>query len=573
MIADILFYNGHIYNTPFKRFAKGYFSVKGDKILHLGIGEVPREVQRNKKVDLQGKWVIPGLIDCHMHIESSMITPRPFAKLMVENGITTVISEPHEIANVKGIEGVQAMIDAGQGAVMDIFYGVPSSVPSTSSEFETTGGEIGLEELKKLIEYKEVVCLGEVMNTYKILTDPDDKQHRFINYLKEHRPAMPLEGHCPKIVGSDLNQYVYTGIGSDHTEHDVDAFLQRVFNGMLFQVQDKMAKPEIARAIKEYSLYENVAIVTDDTTPATLVNKGHLNSVVMEMVHCGLDFEKAIYCASATPADRMRLYDRGRIMPGLLADFCILDTLSEIKPVQTYKNGRCVFDRAVGNSFDKKEKAFPDSFYSTMLLDSVKPEDFAIKTPVENGRVSVNGIRVLPDFTRTPKETVTLAAKDGLLQIGDDLCKITVMERHGKNRNICSTIARGACLIKGAVATSYAHDHHNLVVLGSNDEDMAMAANCVIEMGGGICAVQNGKVLAGCRLEVCGLMSEENPHEVAGKIQRVEQAMRDMGYNHYNPIMSLATTCLPVSMDVKITDKGLVDTAGGCFIPIMTACD
>ncbi len=567
MKADTIFYNGYIYNTPFKKFFKGYFSVKGEKILHVGIGEIRSDIEYDNAVDLQGKWVIPGLIDSHMHVESSMLAPRPFAKLMVENGITTVVSEPHEIANVTGMEGVLAMIDAAKGAVMDIFYAVPSSVPSTSAEFETTGDVVDMPQLIELIKHKEVVCLGEVMNTYKILTDPEDKQNQFVKYLKENRPDMPLEGHCPRIVGSDLNQYVYTGIGSDHTEHDVDAFMQRVFNGMLFQVQDKMAKPEIAQAIKEHQLYENVALVTDDTTPSNLINHGHLNAVVMEMVKCGLDFEKAVYCASATPARRMRLYDRGQIMPGLLADFAILDTLEEIKPVQTYKNGKLVFDKITGNTFEK-EKAFPDSFYKTMKLDHVTPEIFDIRTPVENGEISVNGLEVLPDFTRTPKVTKTLTVKNGVLQLDNETGKIIVLERHGKNGNVFGTIATGACVVNGAVATSYAHDHHNLLVLGGSNEDMALAANTVIDNCGGLAVVQNGKVIAQAQLEVCGLMSERDPYEVAKSIEDVEAAMRAIGYVHYNPVMSLATTCLPVSMDVKITDKGLVDVINGKIISI-----
>lgn len=565
--ADTLFYNGNIYNTPFKKFIKGYFSVKGDKILHLGAGEVSNDIEYDNAVDLEGKWVIPGLIDSHMHVESSMITPKPFAKLMVENGITTVVSEPHEIANVTGIDGVLAMIEAAKGAVMDIFYAVPSSVPSTSDEFETTGGEINMPQLIELIKHKEVVCLGEVMNTYKILTDPDDKQNQFVKYLKENHPAMPLEGHCPRIIGSDLNQYVYTGIGSDHTEHDLNAFLQRVFNGMIFQVQDKMAKPEIAQAIKEYNLYENVSIVTDDTTPANLINHGHLNAVVMEMVKCGLDFEKAVYCATATPARRMRLYDRGQITPGMIADFSILDTLDEIKPVKTYKNGKIAFDKSVGNTFEI-EKAFPEDHYQTMKLGKIKPEIFDIKTPIENGKVTITGLEVLSDFTRTPKAVKNLTAKDGKLELDDTTRKIVVIERHGKNGNVFGTIATGTCIVDGAVATSYAHDHHNLLVLGKTNEDMAIAANAVIENGGGLAVVKDGKIIAQCKLEVCGLMSERNPHEVAKDVQEVEKAMRDIGYNHYNPIMSLATTCLPVSMDVKITDKGLVDVINGKFIDI-----
>ncbi len=567
MKTDTIYYNGKIYSTPFKKFIDGYFSVKGDKILHIGIGDVPADVTGESMVDLQGRWVIPGLVDSHMHVESSMLSPRNFAKLMVENGVTTVVSEPHEIANVTGMDGVLAMIDAAEGAVMDIFYAVPSSVPSTGPHFETTGGEINMPELIELIKHKEVICLGEVMNTNGVLHNPQDKQLRFVNYLKENRPDMPLEGHVPRIVGEDLNRYVYTGINSDHTEHGVDAFMQRILNGVTFQIQDKMAKPEIARAVKEYNLYENVSIVTDDTHPANILNYGHLNAVVMEMVHCGLTFENALYCATYTPSRRMRLYDRGQLTPGMLADFCILDTLDVIKPVQTYKNGRLVFDKTVGNTFES-EKAFPEHFYKTVKLSPVTEDIFDIATPVENGEVSINGIETLPDTYRTPKAVKQLKAENGKLVLDETVNKLFVLERHGKNGNIFGTIATGTCVVKGAVASSYSHDHHNLTVLGSNNSDMALAANTVIANGGGIAVVQDGKILAQCTLEVCGLISEGNPYDVAAAIQAVEKAMRDTGYVHDNPVMSIATTCLPVSMDVKVTDMGLVDVIAGKIIDI-----
>ncbi len=572
LCADTLFYNANIYNTPFKTFFKGYFSLKGDKFLHLGQGNPPEDIEFREKIDLGGSWVIPGLIDSHMHIESSMITPRNFAKLMAKNGVTTVVSEPHEIANVKGLEGILAMISAAKGVVMDIFYAIPSSVPSTSREFETTGAEIDLAQLKELLKHREVICLGEVMNTVKILSDPSDKQNRFIDYLKENRPGMPLEGHCPRIMGSDLNQYVYTGIGSDHTEHDVDGFLRRIFNGMIFQIQDKMVKPEIISALKEYSLYENVAFVTDDTNIATLINKGHLNAVIMKAVGNGLDFEKAIYCATAVPARRMRLYDRGRISPGVLADFRILDTLEAINPVFTYKSGKMVYSRAEGLKFTE-EKAFPEDFYHTMKVPPVSEDVFRIRTPVKNGKVIVNGLAVKRDTTRTERIRRELPAQDWQLQLDGKTCKITVIERHGKNKNVFSAIATGDCLVKGAVATSYAHDHHNLLVLGDNDGDMALAANTVIKNSGGLAVVKNGKVLARATLEVCGLMSEKDPFELSQDVENVENAMRRIGYVHYNPIMSLATTCLPVSRDVKITDKGLVDVAKGEFIDLFEDFD
>lgn len=564
--ADTLFYNGKIYNTVFKQFIEGYFSVKGDKFLHIGRGDVPDNLEYENKVDLGGKWVIPGLVDCHMHIESSMIAPKQFAKLMVSNGVTTVVSEPHEIANVKGIDGVKAMINAADGAVMDIFYAIPSSVPSTSREFETAGAEIDLERVKQLAENPKVVCLGEVMNTNGVLYNPNDKALSFVKYLQEHKPNMPLEGHVPAIKGTRLNQYVYSGIDSDHTDHNLEEFMHRMLNGVFYQIQLITAYPEIAKAIDEFNLYENVAIVTDDTTPANLVNYGHLNRVVMKMVELGLSFENALYCATETPAKRMHFYDRGRIMPGKLADFCILDNTNEIKPVQTYKNGVLVYEKGREIQFEK-EKAFPLDFYSTMKNPPVTEATFDIKA--EGEKVTVKGLQTVPDTFRTSLFTKTLPVENGVVAVPDDICKLFVIERHGKNGNIKGTIAGGSCKIDGAVATSYSHDHHNITVLGSNNRDMALAANTVVKNGGGYAVVKGGKVLAQCTLEVCGLISEANPFDVAKDAESVEAAMRNIGYRHKDPMMSLSTLCLPVSMEIKLTDKGLIDVKNSKFIDIL----
>ncbi len=566
--ADILFYNGKIYNTPFRRFFDGYFSIKGEKILHMGKGEVPRDIEAGRKVDLEGKWVIPGLIDSHMHVESSMVSPLSFAKVLSSYGVTTVVSEPHEIANVKGIEGVYRMIEAGKEIPIDIYYAIPSSVPSTSEEFETTGGVIDMPELIELARHPMVKCLGEVMNTNSVLNNPDSKENQFTSYLREHYPNMPLEGHVPRIIGTDLNEYVYTGIQSDHTEHDLAETIDRIYNGVLFQMQDKMVKPEIVKAIVENDLYNNLAIVTDDTPTSTLINKGHLNRVVMDVVEAGMDFEKAVFCRTKTPADRMRLYDRGQIMPGLLADFCILDTIDEISPVQTYKNGKKIYDKEIGLTFKTGERTFPDSFYETMKVKEIREEFFAVKAPIDNGTIKMKGLMVENGSTRTPGIEEEVEVRDGYVILPKGLNKLTVIERHAKNGNIFTCLAGGSLAIDGAVASSVAHDHHNLIVSGRVDSDMALAAQTVVDNCGGFAVVKDGKVLAQCALEICGLMSDRDPISVAKDLTEVEETMRELGYDHYDPIMSFATTCLPVSMFYKATDKGLVDVLHSEFVPL-----
>ena len=276
--------------------------------------------------------MIPGLTDIHMHIESSMTTPAFFGKCAGENGVTTVVSEPHEMANVKGIRGILEMISAAKNAPIDIFYGIPSSVPSTSEKLETTGGIIDCSAMKHLLEEKDVVCVGEIMNYRQIIRENDLEISRFLEYLKKEHPGYVIEGHCPSLLDLDLAKFLYLGINGDHTEHTLEEVKQRIENGMFFEIQDKMLKPEILEYICQNQLYEYCSFVTDDTMADALYEQGPLNAVVQKAIDMGFPMEQAIYCATYTPCQRMHFYDRGAIAPGKLADFMLLKDPSVLKP-------------------------------------------------------------------------------------------------------------------------------------------------------------------------------------------------------------------------------------------------
>ena len=310
--VSLLVKHAKVFNSYLKKFEEADVAVKGERFYYI---DRKREFafEAAEVLDAQGKYMIPGFMDIHMHIESSMMTPLAMADCLAANGVTTIVSEPHEMANVKGVRGVEEMIRAGKNAPIDIYYGIPSSVPSTSEEFETTGGVIDFPAMKGLLRYREVACVGEVMNYRQVIRENHLEISKFLDYVRENRPELPVEGHCPSLKDLELARFLYLGIDADHTEHDLEEVKQRLENGMFFEIQDKMLKPEILAYIRENNLYEYCAFVTDDTMADSLMEEGHLNAVVKKAVALGFPLEQAVYCATYTPARRMHLTNRGAI--------------------------------------------------------------------------------------------------------------------------------------------------------------------------------------------------------------------------------------------------------------------
>lgn len=340
--VHLLIKNAKVFNSYLKKFISANVAVKDGKFYYIDRKQ-DTDFQTDNVIDAKGSYMIPGLTDIHMHIESSMTTPAFFGKCAGENGVTTVVSEPHEMANVKGIRGILEMISAAKNAPIDIFYGIPSSVPSTSEKLETTGGIIDCSAMKHLLEEKDVVCVGEIMNYRQIIRENDLEISRFLEYLKKEHPGYVIEGHCPSLLDLDLAKFLYLGINGDHTEHTLEEVKQRIENGMFFEIQDKMLKPEILEYICQNQLYEYCSFVTDDTMADALYEQGPLNAVVQKAIDMGFPMEQAIYCATYTPCQRMHFYDRGAIAPGKLADFMLLKDPSVLKPEAVFKNGVSIY--------------------------------------------------------------------------------------------------------------------------------------------------------------------------------------------------------------------------------------
>lgn len=561
--VDLLVKNVQVFNSYLKRFKHADVSILGDRIFYVDVkGTAP--IDARSVIDGTGKYMIPGLVDIHMHIESSMMTPEPFCKRLAECGVTTIVAEPHEIANVKGIEGIRCMIEAGEQSVIDVYYGIPSSVPSTDESLETTGAVVDFEQMKALLTEERVICVGEIMNYRRIIRENDLEITKFLAYLRQHKPRYVIEGHCPSLTELDLAKFLYLGIDSDHTEHTMEELCQRFENGMFIEVQEKMLRPELLDYIRENRLYERFGFVTDDRMADELYETGHLDTIVRKAIALGMEPEHAIYGATYTNAMRMQLTDCGTIAPGKLADFCLLDDLASFRIAAVYKKGSRIDKRIVQSEAASASYRFPPEFYHSVRIKPLRKDDFFIPVPEDVDFVTVNVMEVQNGSTRTLKKEVRMPVENHRLKWQGSGCLLAmVFERYGKNGNIGYGFITGDCLKRGAVGTTYFHDHHNLFVTGDNEDTMRMTANRIIELQGGILTAQQGEIQAELALPVAGILSDKSVPEIGTSLKKVRQSLLDLGYCHQNPIMSLCTLGLPVSPELKLTDKGLVDVMSG----------
>ncbi len=576
--ASLLIKNALVFNSYLKRFIPSDVYVRNKKFYYID-REHSDDIHPEKILDAQGLYMLPGLVDIHMHIESSMMTPGPFGHCLAGHGVTTIVSEPHEMANVKGIRGILEMIQAADESPIDIYYGIPSSVPSTSQALETTGGIIDCQAMKHLLAEKDIICVGEIMNYRQIIQENSLEITKFLDYLKQEYPGYVIEGHCPSLVGLDLARFLYLGIDADHTEHTLEEVRQRIENGMFMELQEKMLKKEILDYIRENQLYEYCGFVTDDTMADTLYQEGHLNKIVEKAIAKGFPVEQAIYCATYTPSRRMHLYDRGVIAPGKLADFMLVKDPAHLTPEFVYKNGQEIFHHQKPFSVDRRD-VFPPDFYQSIRIANLteedfrmplsrfaKNEDFILSAP---SQVTVRVIEVQPDCTQTLEKHMTMPVRDGYIDWKGSGCLLAmVLERYGKNGNIGYGFLTGAFLKEGTAATTYFHDHHNLFVAGDNETDMKLAVSRIQEMQGGFLTIQNGEILSELPLPVCGILSDKSVEEIGTKLYKIRKSLIQLGYQHSNPIMSLGTLGLPVSPALKLTDKGLVDVRKSAVVNLI----
>ncbi|MEH7012611.1 adenine deaminase C-terminal domain-containing protein [Neobacillus niacini] len=565
MKVDLAIENAQVFNTFTKKFEKKNVCIINDKFYYITADEM-ENCQAIEVVDAKNQYLIPGLMDIHMHIESSMTSPSIFSEAVLTHGVTTVVADAHEIANVFGMEGLEAFFS--QPSVMDIFYAIPSSVPSTTPELETTGGFIGVEEVKQLLQHPKVIALGEAMNFNGIVNEPDSLIRQILHAVQTEMPFMPLEGHVPRVSGLELAKFLYTGITADHTHQSPESIYEKITNGMFLEFQKKSITPENIRVVVENHFYEYMSIITDDVMADDLL-EGHLDANVRLAISCGMPADQAIYCATYTPARRMGFQDRGAIVPGFKADFLLLNDIESFEIEAVYKDGKLAYKRGNGISYPSVKPDFPERFYKSLHCRELTSEDLRFKVKATEKAV-VNVMQISEVGTSTEHVQREVRVADGLLDWENSgLALIVVMERYGKTGNIGYGFVDKALFEKGAVATTWAHDHHNLMVMGTCSEDIIAAQKQLLDMQGGYVVVQAEKVQAVCPLPVGGIISDAPIQELGAQLMEVRQAMIRLGYRNSNEIMSFSTLSLPVSPVIKITDKGMMNVRSQTMIPLV----
>ena len=538
----------------------------------------PITINEKELVDFPG-LMIPGFIDSHIHIESSMVTPAQFANVAVRHGTTAVICDPHEIANVLGIEGVEAMIENAKQVPFDFFFTAPSCVPATA--FETSGAVLDSSDIDYLLQKDEIVALGEMMNFPGVING-DEEVIKKLELAKKY--GKPIDGHAPLVSREDLDKYLAHGIITDHECSNIFEALEKKIKGMKIMVRDGSSAMDMEglfnidegsslldnegplqilfRDIFDKKIYSPLFdfIVSDDKHPNDLV-KGHLNLSIKKAVSLGIDILKAIHMVTINPAYHYNL-NCGAIVAGAKANFVIVDSIYDCNVLRTYIGGECVFD-GENVLFD-----IPEIEYQNSINASKKtPSDFDIH--YNGDECEVNVIECFDGDLLTKKTTAKLQVIDGVVQpdILQDVLKISVVERYGGN-TVANGFIKGFGLKKGAIASSVAHDSHNIIVVGYNSERMADAVNKVIEDKGGI-AVVSVDFADSLPLPIAGLMSDKDVYEVADKLGTLHDMTKALGCQLEAPFMTMAFMALLVIPSIKISDKGLFDGENFEFMDVI----
>lgn len=577
MTYDLIISNVEIVDVGRLRVLSGWIGIRDGKIIRVEGGNVPSDIFCRELYNGEGMYAVPGFIDAHMHFESSFVTPKRFAEGAVPAGTLGVLADPHEIANVAGTLGVRALIESSQGLPLEVFWAIPSCVPATSEELETSGAVFDLDSVREIKTYsRNVIAIGEVMDYVSLLQD----ESRLSEILAwAHEQGMIVDGHCPSLTGASRQLYFAQGIHGDHTLMTPEKILAEVSAGVWVELQDKSLTPENIAVINGLADRSHILIVTDDYSPHHFVH-GHLNTLVAKAIALGMPPLEAIASASYRPACYLRQPQLGMIAPGRWANLFLTPDLYTLKPQAVFFRGRLVAENgrlkssSLPEAWDDSEVWSDPAFQS--LLESIHaPEVSAawfrvFESEREHPVIVTNNVNSL-----TTLEYRKVKICDGFPARDEAAAVLSVIVRHSREttelkveqgESASGTEPRGAsCLITGfglrtgALASSVAHDSHNLLVMGKNPEDMVLAVNTVRGMQGGMVAVCDGKLLAKVELPIAGLLSNEPIWVVAQKLQAFEDAMRQLGVTHERPVITFLVLSLTVSPHYKLSDKGIVD--------------
>ncbi len=538
--ADLVLKNAKYLNVFSNEFLSGDIAVANGLI--AGVGKYDGKTD----IDVSGKLVLPGFIDAHIHLESSMVTPAEFAKAVVAHGTTTVITDPHEITNVMGIDGVEYMIQASQNLPIDVHFMMPSCVPAT--EIDESGAEIDCKDIDLYLDNKKVLGLAEMMNYVGVINGDKNVLSKIVTSQAHHKK---IDGHAPELSGNDLNAYIAAGVYSDHECSTFENALEKLRKGQFIMIRDGTAAHNLKALMPllTQQYYSRCMFATDDKHPSDLLHGGHIDYIVKQALKNGADPIVALKTATHHAARYFLLNNKGAIASGYLADIVVVDNLEDFNVETVFKRGKLVFDGEVKDfSAPTVDEKLAEKCFDTFHLDSVTPSSFKV-----DGKLGLIGLVGGELLTRN------LGTADKI-DVENDILKIACIERHKGTNHVGVGYVKGYSLKSGAVATSVAHDSHNIITVGCNDDDIAVAVNAIKDSKGGIAVVENGKIKALLELPIAGLMSDEPLTTVNEKLENAKSSAYELGADKsIDPFMTLSFLSLPVIPSLRITTKGVFD--------------
>ena len=538
--ADLVLKNAKYLNVFSNEFLCGDIAVANGLI--AGVGKYDGKTE----IDVSGKLVLPGFIDAHIHLESSMVTPAEFAKAVVAHGTTTVITDPHEITNVMGIDGVEYMIQASQNLPIDVHFMMPSCVPAT--EIDESGAELDCKDIDLYLDNKKVLGLAEMMNYVGVINGDKNVLSKIVTSQAHHKK---IDGHAPELSGNDLNAYIAAGVYSDHECSTFENALEKLRKGQFIMIREGTAAHNLKALMPllTQQYYSRCMFATDDKHPSDLLYGGHIDYIVKQALKNGADPIVALKTATHHAARYFLLNNKGAIASGYLADIVVVDNLEDFNVETVFKRGKLVFDGEVKDfSAPTVDEKPAEKCFDTFHLDSVTPSSFKV-----DGKLGLIGLVGGELLTRN------LGTADKI-DVENDILKIACIERHKGTNHIGVGYVKGYSLKSGAVATSVAHDSHNIITVGCNDDDIAVAVNAIKDSKGGIAVVENGKIKALLELPIAGLMSDEPLTTVNEKLENAKSSAYELGADKsIDPFMTLSFLSLPVIPSLRITTKGVFD--------------
>lgn len=557
--ADLVLKNANVIDVYQAEMISGDLAIVDGKIAGIN-----GEYQGKETIDLKGKIVAPGFIDPHIHVESSYVTPEEFSRLLVPHGTTTVLADPHEIVNVLGLSGLDYMIEAAKETALDIRYMMPSCVPATN--MENAGAVIEAADMISSFEKKQVDGLAEFMNFPGVIHAQDEVLDKL---LAAKERGLRIDGHSPMVFNEELNAYAAAGIANDHECSTVEELKDRIARGMYVFLREGSVTQNLRTLLNGVTdnNYQRCVLSADDLQAKTILEKGHLDNSIRICIEEGVSPLRAIQMATINAAQCCQLTDRGAIAPGLRADLVIFSDLAQPEIEATYIKGELVAEK--GTYLPTVKRISTEKVQSSVHIDKFQMEQLKLNLTSDKARA----IEVIPQEALTNEAIVSVKRDDQGQFVFDpkqDVTKIAVIERHHNTGNAFVGLLKGYGVKKGAIGLSIAHDSHNLIVTGTNDEDMAAAVQALKEQEGGVVLIESGKIIGNMALPIAGLMSDLTGEEVAqqeAEINRLAHEVLGVS-NNVDPIMTLGFMSLAVIPNLKITDIGLVDVTKFEIVPI-----